>query len=128
MTKYAGRDLVFEREGTPVAQVTSVGPAGSTRDLIDASAHGDDWKDYVLGQQDGAEVDLVLAYDPVDAQHILMISDYDAAVPVTYGLSHVDSGFDVTFEALVTSLTRGGERDGLLMLNATIKIVEPGVV
>lgn len=126
--KYPGRQLVFEREGVAVSQVTSIGEAGSSRDLIDASAHGDDWKDYVLGQQDGDEVPLVLAYDTDIALHSLLVDDYNAAVAVTYGLSHAESGFAVEFDALITQLSRGGARDGLLQLSATLKIVEPGVV
>ena len=43
-------------------------------------------------------------------------------------MTHDDSGFDVSFPALVTTLTRGGAIDGLLQMSATLKIVEPGVV
>lgn len=137
MTKWAARSLVLSRgDGQPsevftaVGQVISVGKAGSSRDLIDASAHGDDWKDYVLGQQDGDEVPLVIAIDELGVdggQQAGLRSDYDTAVKRNFELEHVDSTFHVQFPALVTAFRRGGERDGLLEIEATLKIVEPGV-
>jgi len=127
MTKYAGRDVVLSIDGTQIAQATAIGLAGSTRDLIDASAHGDDWKDYVLGQQDGDEMELTLAYAPAQASHDDINDAYADAEPHDFNLSHADAGVDLDFPALVTHVARGGERDGLLVLEATLKIVNPGV-
>jgi hypothetical protein len=112
---------------TAVGQVLSVGKAGSKRDLIDASAHGDDWKDYVLGQQDGDEVALTIALDPADSSQDGIKDDYDAATRRNYQLEHEESTFHVQFPVLVTAFARGGEREGLLEIEATFKIVEPGV-
>lgn len=127
MAKYAGRDVVLTMDGSAIAQATAIGMAGSTRDLIDASAHGDDWKDYVLGQQDGDEMELTLAYAPALASHDAVVAAYEDAEPHDFNLSHADAGVDLDFPALVTHVARGGERDGLLMLEATLKIVNPGV-
>lgn len=127
MTKYAARDLEFLIGAASVGQVTSIGSAGSARDLIDASAYGDPWKDYVVGQQDGDEIDVELSYDPVDADHIALIAAYESGESETFGLTHTASGFDVTFPALVTKLNRGGARDGLLTMTLSLKILNPGV-
>lgn len=110
-----------------VGQVTALGEAGSSRDLIDASAYGDAWKDYVVGQQDGAEVDVEIAYDPADTGHIALKTAYDAGTSTLFGMNHVASAFDIAFSALVTKLTRGGDRDGVLKLSASLKILNPGV-
>lgn len=133
MTKYAGRELVLRiiTAATPlgetVGQVTSLSNAGSSRDLIDASAYGDDWKDYVVGQQDGSEVDIELAYDPADGGHAALLTAYDAGTPEDFEMQHTSAGFHIGFTALVTTVERGAERDGLLMMAATLKILSPGV-
>jgi hypothetical protein len=129
MTKYAGRELVL-KVGSPAAtvgQVTGLGNAGSSRNLIDASAYGDDWTDYVVGQQDGSEVDVEVAYDPADTHHTAIITAYNSAVSTAFEFQHVDAGFHVGFPALVTKCERGAARDGLLVLTATLKILNPGV-
>jgi hypothetical protein len=129
MTKYAGRQLTISIGASPtlIGQVTSMGPAGSSRELIDASAYGDDWKDYVVGQQDGSEVELTIALDEANAGQTALKAAYAAGTSTDFEMEHSASGFHVGFPALVTSLTRGGERDGLLVVNATLKILNPGV-
>jgi len=111
-----------------VGQTNAIGPAGSARDLIDASAYGDAFKDYVVGQQDGAEVELTVTYDPANASHVLLKTLYDAGLPCDFLMTHaLATTFKVTFPALLTKLERGGERDGLLAANLTAKILNPGV-
>mgnify|MGYP001551660581 CR=1 FL=1 len=129
MSKYAGRELVLliGDAAQEIGQVTSLGNAGSSRNLIDASAYGDDWMDYVVGQQDGSEVDLELAYDPTNTQHIALIDAYDGGESTHFEMKHEAAGFHIGFPALVTKCERGAERDGLLTLDATLKILSPGV-
>lgn len=130
MSKYAGRELVLligSPSAVEVGQVTAVDPAGSSRNLIDASAYGDDWMDYVVGQQDGDEMNLVIAYDPVDTEHQAVIDAYDAGTEEHFELQLAAASFHIGFPALVTKCSRGAARDGLLTLNATLKILNPGV-
>lgn len=110
-----------------VGQVTSIGMAGSSRDLIDASAYGDAYKDYVVGQQDGNEVEVELALDPVAVAHVALKAAYAAGTSTTFGMTHTAAGFDIAFPAMVTEYSRGAERDGLLTATATLKILNPGV-
>lgn len=42
-------------------------------------------------------------------------------------MRHTGAGFHVQFPAVVTALARGGEREGLLHMTATLKILQPGV-
>lgn len=130
MTKYAGRGLTISvgTSGNTVGQVVSgLEGAGSTRGLTDASAYGDDWTDWVSGQQDGSTMDLVIAYDPDDDDQNSLVSTYDGGAPEDFWLDHDEAGFHVTFPALLTACTRGGPRDGLLSLAITLKILNPGV-
>lgn len=110
-----------------IGQVTALGNAGSTRDMIDASAYGDSWKDYVTGQSDGADVSVDLALDPADTGHIALKTAYDAGTKTTFGMKHLASAFDTAFPAIVTSFERGGALGGLLQCSATLKILNPGV-
>lgn len=110
-----------------VGQVTNLGNAGSSRELIDASAYGDAWKDFVVGQQEGAEIEIEVALDPASTAHTSLRTVYDAGNPTRFGMTHVASAFDISFPALITKLERGAERDGLLKLMASVKILSPGV-
>lgn len=134
MAKYAASrlELLISQGGTPetfqpIGQIVSMGDAGSSRNLIDASAYGDGWKDYVVGQQDGSELELEIAYDPSDTRHTQLVSTYDAGTKKNFQMRHTGAGFHVQFPAVVTALARGGEREGLLHMTATLKILQPGV-
>lgn len=130
MTKYAGRSATFDFDGTPVGQVRSVGAFGSSRAQIDASVYGEDWTSFVLGLQDGDEMAMVCAHDPADAGQAAIASAYDTSpdTPATLTITHADSGaaWDVT--VIVAAVSYETALDGLLVQNATLKIVNPGVV
>lgn len=127
MGKYAARGLALTAETDEIGQLTSLGEAGSSRDLIDASAYDDEWTDWVVGQQDGDEVDFEVAYDPIDTGHVAMLAIYDAGNPADFEIEHATSGFHVGFPALITACARGGPRNGLLTLKGSMKILNPGV-
>lgn len=127
MSKYAARHLALSLEGDEVGQITAMGEVGSSRGLIDASVYGDDWADFVTDLQEGEEVDITVAYDPVDADHIALLAAYDAGDPVDWQMDHDPADFHVEFPGLITKATRGGERGDLLVMNLTVKILSPGV-
>lgn len=130
MAKYAGRTLVLSiGESSPeaIGQVTALGNAGSSRAIIDASVYGEDWSDFVVGQQDGSELVVEIAYDPTEAGHVALIAAYDGGLSETFEMELADAGFHVTFPALVTKCERGAARDGVLVLSASLKILYPGV-
>jgi len=130
MTKYSGRTLSVDVNGSPAGQMRSFGEFGSTRALIDASVYNEEWTDFVAGLQDGSEVDAMFARDPADAGQGDIIDAYTNAAdtPVTITATHDGSGesFDIT--CLITKLAYESPLDGLYMLNTTLKIVNPGVV
>jgi hypothetical protein len=135
MTKYAGRQLTIsigsdssESDETLIGQVVTLGNAGSSRNLIDASAYGDDWTDWVVGQQDGSVIAMEIAYDPNDeGGQAALVAAYAGGEPTDFEMEHADSGFRIGFPALVTKVERGAARDGLLVLDAELKILNPGV-
>ena len=62
-------DILNKTQGSKVDPVRrELGTTYNSRALIDASAYGDDWMDYLTGQQDGVEVSLRLAFDVSDAR------------------------------------------------------------
>ena len=130
MTKYAGRGATVDLDGTPIGQLTAFGEVGSTRDLIDASVYGEDFKDWVGGMQDGSEISLTIAYDPIDAGAQALITAYNDTpdTPVTFTLAHADAGLSIDATAKLTKLGYAADLGGLLQLNVTAKVVSPGVV
>jgi hypothetical protein len=135
VTKVAGYNGFLKRNTTgstyvTVGQIMSIGPVGSERALIDVSAHGDAWSDFVIGRQEGNEVELTIAFDPADAQHTAMKTDYDATTPASrnYQLQH--SAFAtraLQFPALTTKYEEEATDDGAYEAHITFKIVNPGV-
>jgi len=110
-----------------VGQVSTMGNAGSTRNLIEASAYGDAWTDWVVGQQDGNEMDFEVELDNTSTGHVAVKTAYDAGLPIRFGMTMTAANFDIAFPALITKWERGGERDGLLVGAGTLKILNPGV-
>lgn len=130
MTKYSGRTLSVDVNGTPAGQMTSLAPFGSSRNLIDASVYGEEWTDFVTGLQDGDEVEAVFARDPADTGQDALITAYTdtSDTPIELGVTHDGSGESFTVTCLITALAYGAPLDGLYTLNTTLKIVNPGVV
>ncbi len=111
-----------------VGQVTALAPVGSSRDLIEASAYGDAWKDYVVGQQDGSEMDFEVALDNTSTGHVAVKAAYDAGVAIRFGLTNTAANFDVAFPAMLTKWERGtDDLQGVMKGAGTLKILNPGV-
>ena len=135
MTKYRGYRAIFARNSTgstyvTVGQLMDIGDVGSTRDMIDVSAHGDEWMDFLAGRQEGTEFELTYAYDPNDATHTALKTDYDAATSKKYHLTHPDitgSTAGVELTAIITGWRVNAPQDGAYTAVATLKIVNPGV-
>jgi hypothetical protein len=130
MTKYAGRGFTVALEGdSPLPQLREFGAFGSSRNLIDATAYGDDWTDFVTGLQDGDEVAFTIAYDPDDVDHDGLINTYeDTDGRITLEVVHTDSTFAADIHCIINALRRESPIDGLFALSGTFKIVNPGVV
>jgi hypothetical protein len=128
VAKQPARKLVLSigATPTPIGHVVAMGEAGSSRDLIDASEYGQDFKDYVVGQQDGDEMEVTVALNS-DAGQTALKAAYASGVSEDFEMEHADAAFHIGFPALVTRLSRGGDLNGLLTMKATLKILAPGI-
>jgi len=135
VTKVAGYTGFLKRNSTgstyvTVGQIMSLSAVGSNRNLIDVSAHGDPWTDFIPGRQDGTEVTLSVSFDPADAQHVAIKTDYDATVPTArnYQLQHpAFATRALQFPAFVTQYEEEATDDDAYEMHCTLKIVSPGV-
>lgn len=112
-----------------VTQIQSVGAVGSTRGLIDVSAHGDMWEDNLPGRQSGNEVALTIQWDPTITTHTNMKADYDATTTPTryYELQHPSWASAYRFASIVSAWEVEATDDGVMEAHVTLKIVTPGV-
>lgn len=133
MTKYRGYRAILRRNTTgstyaTVGQVLEIGDVGSTRALIDVSAHGDEWMDFLGGRQDGTEFSVRVAFDPADAQHVAMKTDYDNGTTKLYHLEHPDIvGRGLEFTATLNGYLERAPQGGGYEAAVNFKIVNPGV-
>lgn len=135
MTKYAGYLGFLKRNTTgstyvTVGQINSLSAVGSERNLIDVSAHGDPWADFIPGRQEGTEVELNVLFDPADAQIVAIKADYDATTQTVrnYQLQHpAFASRALQFPAFVIKYEEEATDDGGYEAHVTFKIVSPGV-
>lgn len=134
MTKVAGFNGFLKRNTTgstyvTINQIMSLSEVGDERSLIDASAHGDPYADFVVGRREGTVVELVLAFDPADAQHTALFTDYTATTPTSrlYELQHASFlTHAVRFPGLPTKWSQEATDDGVYEMHFEMKIVSPG--
>lgn len=129
--KYAGRGFTVSMDGgtTPFPSLREFGAFGSSRALIDATAYGDDWTDFVTGLQDGDEVAFVIAFDPADLTHQDLVDAYENTDGrITLTVEHTASGYNADISCIVNALRVESPIDGLFALSGSVKIVNPGVV
>ena len=136
MPKYEGHKVALKRgDGatptevfTSVGQVIAIGAFGSTRDLIDVSAYGETWMDFLGGKKEGAEVEFTVAFDPANTQHTGLQTDYDNAVRRNFRVEHAGAAYGWTISTVVIGWQVSAEQTEGLLGTLTVKIVEPGVV
>jgi hypothetical protein len=112
-----------------VSQIGTVTAVGSSRALIDVSAHGDAWADFLPGRQEGSEVTLTVMWDPTITTHTNMKSDYDSvAVAIRYyELQHPNWASAYRFPAVTSQWEVEATDDGAMEAHITLKIITPGV-
>jgi hypothetical protein len=112
-----------------VSQIGTVTAVGSSRALINVSAHGDAWSDFLPGRQEGSEVTLTVMWDPTITTHTNMKSDYDSvAVAIRYyELQHPNWASAYRFPAVTSQWEVEATDDGAMEAHITLKIITPGV-
>lgn len=109
---------------TSVAQLQTIGSAGSERGLIDVTNLSSTAREYKKAIKDGLELQCVAQWDPDNATHVLIKdTDVDAELARNWRLTFTDSpATTATFAALVTrAVISGLEIDGVMMLEFTLK-------
>jgi hypothetical protein len=138
MTKQAGfLGFIKQNAATGVAtgtyntvtQINSISAVGSNRALIDVSAHGDMWSDFLPGRQEGLEVTLNVLWDPTVTTHTNMKADYDSvAVAIRYyELQHPNWASAYRFPSITSQWEVEATDDAGMEAHITLKIVSPGV-
>jgi len=112
-----------------VTQIGTVTAVGSNRALIDVSAHGDLWADFLPGRQEGVEVTLTVMWDPTVTTHTNMKADYDSVAVATryYELQHPNWASAYRFPAITSQWEVEATDAGAMEAHITLKIVNPGV-
>ena len=137
MAKFGARDIVWSRATAntfltvaTIPNVKEVTPGiGSTRGEFDQSAYGDEWMDFGAGQREGDEFTLKLAYDPTNAVHVLLKSDYDTpAANVWIRASSASSDWRWNITAVPRAWRPVFDRNGNQEVDVVLRIVQPGVV
>jgi hypothetical protein len=137
MAKYRGTDMLYQRAtssafATPatIPNIRDITPGfGGIRAGFDQSAFGEDWTDEGSGQRDGQEFTLTKQYDPVNAVHVLLKSDFDTPAPLTWIMaSHVPSDTQFKITTNLRGFVINSDRTGSLLAEVTFKVVNPGVV
>jgi len=108
-----------------VGQIMSMSEWAFEKPLIDVSAHGDTTADFLPGRAEGSEVELVVALDPADAQHVAIKADFDNLNQTArnYQVQHPNYSTRC-LQAPVIVIKYGEEAtdDGAYEMHATLKI------
>jgi len=108
-----------------VGQIMSLSEVGFEKPLIDVSAHGDTVADFLPGRAEGTEVELNIALDPADAQHVAIKADFDNTNQTArnYQLQHPNySTRCLQFPVLVTKYAEEATDDGAYEMHVTFKV------
>lgn len=108
---------------TAIANVTSIGGPGLTRNTIDLTAHDspDAWMEFKGGLKDGGEISADVNYDP--ATHDSLVDDLADADPRNYQLVFPDTAATTwTIKAILSGFEPGAPHDDKLTASLTFKI------
>ena len=121
---------VISKDGTDIAEVTSIGGPKLARDTIEVTHHQstDMWREFIKGLKDGGEVSLELNFMPFDTSHNAattgILADFgDDTTVAAWVLTFPDSGATQwEFDGIVTAFETSEPFDDKLMASVTIKV------
>jgi predicted secreted protein len=120
---FAGVGTVFNREGTPLAEVNSITGPGMTRDFIDVTSLDSTggYREFIAGFRDGGTVVLNMNFT-IDTWQ-LMKDDFEDDAAVGYSIELPDSdGTTISFNGLVTECPITIPTDDKVTADVTIKV------
>jgi predicted secreted protein len=111
---------------TAIAELTSIGAVGVTREMIDATSHDSDdgYKEYIPGLIDTSELPIEGILNKGDAGQTALLTDLEAGTLGTYTIEGpTGNAFKYDFSAYVTAYNAGPfNYDGKITFSATLKI------
>jgi len=120
---FAGVGTVFNRAGSPIAEVNSITGPGMTRDFIDVTSLDSTggYREFIAGFRDGGTVVLNMNFT-IDTWG-LMKADFENDAPVAYSIDLPDSdGTTISFNGLVTECPITIPTDDKVTADVTIKV------
>jgi Lambda phage tail tube protein, TTP len=111
---------------TTVSQIgADISGPGQKGDTIDTTTHNQatPYKSFMSGLKEGGDVKFPLFFDPSDATHTVIISDFEAGVPVNYKLVPPFSPAAAwSFAALVVDISHTYKIKDAVMAEVTFKV------
>ena len=120
---FAGVGTVFNRSGTPLAEINSITGPGMTRDFIDVTSLDSTggYREFIAGFRDGGTVVLNMNFT-IDTWQ-LMKDDFEDDAAVGYSIELPDSdGTTISFNGLVTECPITIPTDDKVTADVTIKV------
>ena len=125
-TAKAAFGTTLKKATVAIAELTSIGAVGVTREMIDATSHdsADGYKEYIPGLIDTAELPIEGILDKGDAGQTALLTDLEAGTLGSYTITGpTGNAFSYAFDAYVTAYNAGPfNYDGKITFSATLKI------
>jgi predicted secreted protein len=116
----------LKKGSTAIAELTSIGAVGVTREMIDATSHDstDAYKEYIPGLIDTAELSIEGILNKGDAGQTALLTDLEAGTCDSYTIEGpTGNAFSFAFSAYVTAYNAGPfPYDSKIDFSATLKI------
>lgn len=120
---FAGVGTIFQRAGTPLAEVNSISGPSKSRDTIDVTSLDSTggYREFIGGFRDGGEVTLNMNY--TQAGYTLLNTDFESNTLQSYTIILSDAYLtQYDFSAFVSNLTMNVQPDTQVTLEVTLKI------
>jgi predicted secreted protein len=116
----------LKKNSTAIAELTSIGAVGVTREMIDATSHdsADAYKEYIPGLIDTSELPIEGILNKADTGQTALLTDLEAGTLGSYTITGpTGNAFSFAFDAYVTAYNAGPfNYDGKITFSATLKI------
>jgi len=129
MPKYAayGAKLQYDADTTPtdLAYIRDLGGPTFSSDTVDVTTHDspNGLREFIVSLRSGGEISLDLVFDPANAGHVKLTTEWQAATSDTYRIVMTDSGAtEWEFDAFVTGFDMSQPADGELSASVTLTI------
>jgi len=108
---------------TAIPEIKSIGGPTGQSDVLEATNLDSTAKEYVLGLADSGEIRLGLNWDPTNAQHVNLYTDWQNRTKRNFKIIWSDPGAaDMSFAAYVQNYEVSGAVNAIVDVSITLKI------